>query len=69
MVLEIQLGYLPKNPTPTWRERIPFYGTLRTWFSRPTSTPLPNELLKWQNHAYMQINRLAERVNAEGVLR
>lgn len=70
VVLEVQLGYLLKNPAPSWRERIPFYGTLRTWFRRSASTPLPDELsLKWQNQAYMQIHRLAERVNAEGVLR
>ncbi len=68
-VLEIQLGYIPKNPTLTWRERIPLFSTLGTWFRRPTNIPPPNELLKWQNHAYMQIHRLAQRINAEGILR
>ena len=67
-VLEIQLGYCP-NDNPTWRERIPFYGALRTWFGGRTNTPTSRELLKWQNQAYMQIHRLAQRINAEGVLR
>ena len=66
-VLEIQLGYLPNN-NPTWRERVPFYSTLRTWLRRPTNCPPPNELLKWQNQAYIQIHRLAQRINAKGVL-
>ena len=67
-VLEIQIGYRPNND-PTWRERIPFYGALRTWFRGRANTHPPNELLKWQNQAYMQIRRLAQRINAEGVLR
>ena len=63
-VLNFQLGYPPVN-NPTWRERIPFYGTLSEWFSGPANTPPPHELWKWQNQAYLQIHRLAQRVNAE----
>ena len=67
-VLALQLGYRLNNK-PTWRERIPFSSALRARFRGPTNTPPPTELLKWQNQAYMRIHKLAERINAEGVLR
>lgn len=63
-VLNFQLGYRLDN-SPTWRERIPFYGTLSEWLRGRANIPPPNELLKWQNRAYLQIHRLAQRVNAE----
>ena len=65
-VLQVQLGYGP-NDNPKWQEWIPFYGALRIWFRGRTNTPPPDELLKWQNQAYMQIHRLAQRIKADGV--
>ena len=67
-VLNAQLGYNLENPQKRW-ERIPFYDISRKWFRRPERTPPPNELLKWQNQAYLQIHYLARRIDAEGVLR
>ena len=66
-VLMAQLGGPHKNAT--WRERIPLSGFLRKRFRKPERTPPPDELLKWQNHAYLQIHSLARRIDAEGVLR
>ena len=62
-VLNAQLGYRQINPT--WRERIPFSGSLREWFKGRDRTQPPNELLKWQNQAYLQIHSLARRIDAK----
>ena len=62
-VLNAQLGYRQINPT--WRERIPFSGILREWFKGRDRTQPPNELLKWQNQAYLQIHGLARRIDAK----
>ncbi len=64
-VLKAQLGDLRENAT--WQKRIPFYGNLNRWFRSRTSTPTPNELYKWQDHAYLQVHGLAGRIDAKGV--
>ena len=62
-VLDAQLGDLRENVS--WQERVPFYDNLKKWSRTPKANPPPNELFKWQNHAYLQIHSLARRVDAK----
>jgi hypothetical protein len=62
-VLKAQLGDLRGNVR--WQERIPLHVNLRKWSRRPAPIPPPNELFKWQNHAYLQIHGLAQRMDAK----
>ena len=67
-VLKAQLGDLDENLN--WQDRIHISGRLREWFEILTRTPAPTRTAqyKWQNEAYMQIHRLARRMEARGVL-
>ena len=67
-VLKAQLGDLDENPN--WQDRIHISGKLREWLEILTRTPAPTRTAqyKWQNEAYMQVHRLARRMDAKGVL-
>ena len=67
-VLKAQLGDPDENVK--WQDRIPISGKLRAWLRILPSDPAPTgtEEQKWQNDAYMQIHRLARRMDASGVL-
>ena len=68
-VLRAQLGDLQENLK--WQERIPMHKRLRKWFEILDRTPAQTGTAqqKWQNDAYMQIHRLARRMDAGDVLR
>ena len=67
-VLKAQLGDLQENRE--WQERLHISGRLREWLEIliRTRTPTTAAQYKWQNGAYMQIHRLAQRMDARGVL-
>ena len=67
VVLRAQLGDL--KPTPGWQERVPFLGRLRSLFMNQDRTPATTResQYKWQDFAYLQIHRLAQRMEASGV--
>ncbi len=67
-VLKAQLGDLQENLG--WQERIRTYSRLREWVRslERTLAPTPAAPHKWQNDAYMQIHRLARRMDATDVL-
>ena len=69
VVLRAQLGDLKQNPR--WQERVPFLGRLRSWFRNQDRTPATTweAQYKWQDFAYLQIHRLAQRMEASGVPR
>ena len=68
-VLKAQLGNLQENFK--WRDRIHIGRRSREWLEILTRTPARTKeaQYKWQDDAYMQIHRLARRMDAEGVLR
>ncbi len=68
-VLKAQLGDLNENVE--WQDRIHLYGKLRdrlkSW-NRPPTPPMAARYT-WQNDAYMQVHRLALRMDSTGVRR
>ena len=68
-VLNAQLGDPQENRA--WQDRIHMYTKLRDRFKSLTRTSPQTATArrKWQNDAYMQIHRLARRMDATGVLR
>lgn len=67
VVLKAQLGDLQENLG--WQERIRMYSRLREWVQGMDRTLAPTTAAqyKWQNDAYMQIHRLARRMDARDV--
>ena len=81
-VLNAQLGDMQENlkwqdrihigrRLREWQDRIHSNSKLREWLEILTRTPAPTRTAqyKWQNDAYMQIHRLALRMDARGVSR
>lgn len=68
-VLKAQLGDLREDLN--WQDRIHFYSEWRDRLKSWTRTPTPPMAAhhKWQNLAYLQIHRLAVRMDARGVRR
>lgn len=68
-VLKAQLRDL--QPNLGWQERYPFFGMLGGWFRGLGRVPAPTKTARyqWQDRAYLQIHRLAQRVDASGVVR
>lgn len=66
-VLKAQLGDPQVNRV--WQDRIHMYSKLRDRFKSLTRTPPENAAARhnWQNEAYMQIHRLARRMDARDV--
>ena len=68
-VLKAQLGDLNENVE--WQDRIHLYGRfrdrLKSW-NRPPTPPMAARH-RWQNLAYLQVHRLAQRMDATGVRR
>ena len=68
-VLNAQLGDLQENRE--WQDRIRIISKLRKWSEILSRTPAPTRTAqyKWQNDAYVEIHRLARRMDARDVLR
>ena len=68
-VLKAQLGDL--NEYVEWQDRIHLYGRfrdlLKNWNRPPTPTMAARH--RWQNLAYLQVHRLAQRMDATGARR
>lgn len=68
-VRKAQLGDL--EPNRGWQERFPFLAILGGCLGKLDRVPAPTQKARyrWQDRAYLQIHRLARRVDASGVVR
>ena len=68
-VLKAQLGDLSENVE--WQDRIHLYSRFRDWIESWNRPPTPRIAARhrWQNLAYLQLHRLAQRMDATGVRR
>ena len=68
-VRNAQLGDL--EPNRGWQGRFPFLAILGGWLGKLNRVPAPTQKARyrWQDRAYLRIHRLAQRVDASGVVR